>query len=931
MSAGSAATARRAASAAWRRARAARGRRTGAARRRRSRGRSRSPPGATAPRPCRRRAPGPRRRARRRPAPAAAATARPAAPAGRSRGASGSSSRRRSRAAKASIADSDLGGLDGDPVEHDAVAAELRQAAVDAHPAGLRGDPDGHHPRQHQPVGTEQPAQPAQIGAGQRSRRQAEVAHRAQHPQAVDDAQRRVVGERPGQHLGAAGGHPFRSRSRRPAAAPPPTGPARRRRTAARWSGNRASRERRPPPSPPAPPRPPSRAARRATAGGASRGASGATSAAGGPPRGPPPAPRRRRSGRPAGAPGSARRRPPASAAPPAPAAAARAAGRRCAPRQDLVPGAVGEGRLAGQHLVQDQSEGVEVAPRVGRLPPRLLRRQVRQGGGRAVAGRRQGRRDAEAGEVGVAVGVEENAARPQVAMHHALAMRCLQGRGELHRHRHRPRRIEGARLRQHLLQAPPAHQVHDDEAPLAVLPQVVDAHHVAVGDLLGEHPFAARARRRLAAGDGLRPQQLQRHVDAAPLVVGAVDPTRAAGADALADAVAARQQIAAGEHRRPARRPGAAAHGGAGVVGSVAQTVASAAGSVAVCRFDIACPDLYTDSRNSYIPDRRRAIRRVPVALRAVRRCAPPRGHMRSRRAPSRAAGSRMHRVCTASGGFPGPAAAMIEPCVPRPPPASCSSSSPPCRSPPLPSGATPRPQDPPSVQGLPTAPPPSGIRPSRKAEERRAEPPAPAPDTDPVPRRATSRVLDEALDPGGAGHGAVGRRRRAARRGERAARRRASARSARRRRERPRRPRCRRRRRAGRSRPAADRPAATGAVVLHLVRRRPRAARRRSLRAVGLRLRRHRPADRGEPRAGGRGRRLRPPAHRRDLRQRPARRPARGSSCGASPAASWSTAPWRCSRSTAPRTPTSSSAGCAAPSARGTRNRRRKGAAGR
>jgi len=63
------------------------------------------------------------------------------------------------------------------------------------------------------------------------------------------------------------------------------------------------------------------------------------------------------------------------------------------------------------------------------------------------------------------------------------------------------------------------------------------------------------------------------------------------------------------------------------------------------------------------------------------------------------------------------------------------------------VPCGATPRPQDPPSVQGLPTAPPPSGIRPSRKAEERRAEPPVPVPDTDPVPRRATSRVLDEAL----------------------------------------------------------------------------------------------------------------------------------------------------------------------------------------
>ena len=56
--------------------------------------------------------------------------------------------------------------------------------------------------------------------------------------------------------------------------------------------------------------------------------------------------------------------------------------------------------------------------------------------------------------------------------------------------------------------------------------------------------------------------------------------------------------------------------------------------------------------------------------------------------------------------------------------------------------------------------------------------------------------------------------------------------------------------------------------------------------------------------------------------LRARRSSPPARASSCGASRAASWSTARWRCSRSTAPRTPGWSSAGCGGRSARGTRS---------
>jgi thiamine biosynthesis lipoprotein len=53
--------------------------------------------------------------------------------------------------------------------------------------------------------------------------------------------------------------------------------------------------------------------------------------------------------------------------------------------------------------------------------------------------------------------------------------------------------------------------------------------------------------------------------------------------------------------------------------------------------------------------------------------------------------------------------------------------------------------PSSPPTAQGLPPAPPPSGIRPSRKAAERQ-ERPTPPPEG-PAPRRAAGRAFDEAL----------------------------------------------------------------------------------------------------------------------------------------------------------------------------------------
>src|SRR5207247_4134606 len=94
--------------------------------------------------------------------------------------------------------------------------------------------------------------------------------------------------------------------------------------------------------------------------------------------------------------------------------------------------------RLAGEHLIQDRGEGVDVAARVDEaVPGRLFRAHVlRRAEGQArfreprASGGGEGERDAEVRHYGLAV-LEQDVLRLDVAVDHAVAMRVIERTGD--------------------------------------------------------------------------------------------------------------------------------------------------------------------------------------------------------------------------------------------------------------------------------------------------------------------------------------------------------------------------------------------------------------------------------------------------------------------------------------------------------------------
>jgi hypothetical protein len=90
------------------------------------------------------------------------------------------------------------------------------------------------------------------------------------------------------------------------------------------------------------------------------------------------------------------------------------------------------ERRLAGEHLVEEGAERVEVALRAGRLAQRLFRWQVSDRadqGPAADSGARLGCRQAEVAESGVAVVVDPDVRGLQVAVDDPARVRVLEPR----------------------------------------------------------------------------------------------------------------------------------------------------------------------------------------------------------------------------------------------------------------------------------------------------------------------------------------------------------------------------------------------------------------------------------------------------------------------------------------------------------------------
>ena len=173
------------------------------------------------------------------------------------------------------------------------------------------------------------------------------------------------------------------------------------------------------------------------------------------------------------------------------------------------------EGRLAHEHLVDDEAQAVDVAldRRLLALDP--LRRDIHRG--RVELGRRAilfwRARDAEVGDLCVVVRVEQDVRRFEVGVDDALRVRERETIRDLDRDPHGIARLERTRALDPSLERATREVFHDDVRKVVDLTNVVDRHDVRMGDL-GERPrFLHEPAAQRAVGCGSRVEDLDRDV----------------------------------------------------------------------------------------------------------------------------------------------------------------------------------------------------------------------------------------------------------------------------------------------------------------------------------------------------------------------------------------------------------------------------------
>ncbi|MDX2644123.1 hypothetical protein PV341_11135, partial [Streptomyces sp. PA03-1a] len=210
-----------------------------------------------------------------------------------------------------------------------------------------------------------------------------------------------------------------------------------------------------------------------------------------------------------------------------------------------------GEGRPAGEQLVEQAPQRVLVGARVHRRAVDLLRREV--GGrphghpGRGQPGRRVGDDlgDAEVEDLDLAVSRDHHVGRFDVAVDQPLRMAVGQGVGDVPHDRRRALHREGT-VAQHLGERAPLDELHDevgdDLLAAGVLTDVVEHRDPPVGERGDRTGLPAESGPELLVPGQLRGQHLDRHGTAELTVDPAPDLAHAAPAHGLHQLVPPRQ-----------------------------------------------------------------------------------------------------------------------------------------------------------------------------------------------------------------------------------------------------------------------------------------------------------------------------------------------------------------------------------------------------
>jgi hypothetical protein len=205
-------------------------------------------------------------------------------------------------------------------------------------------------------------------------------------------------------------------------------------------------------------------------------------------------------------------------------------------PVRDRHLGLAVERNAAGQQLVRDDAEGVQVRPRVGRLTLQLLRRQVLHGS-RDRAGLRRSAvcvraREPEVGYLRDPLRGEHDVLGLHVPVHDPLAMRVVErGQDLQHDFGGRARGEQALRV-QHVAQALAAHVLHHHEVHPVDGPPVVDVDDVRVVETGRRARFAPEPFDEPRVSRERRVKDLDRDLALEHRVAGAVHLAHPAGGD---------------------------------------------------------------------------------------------------------------------------------------------------------------------------------------------------------------------------------------------------------------------------------------------------------------------------------------------------------------------------------------------------------------